>query len=128
MWSHQRLSISNITAHRFLAEVFRVLRNQQKPICNRTMFRQICVCETRMPPAATIQNMAKISKSYILTPPNPQGQVMSEKCEEPKGELTVQVWLLYHHPNFKYCTLFVSGTELQTNRQTNGQTDRRSDY
>ena len=74
------------------------------------------------------QNMAKISKSYILTPPHPQGQVMSEKCEEPIGELTVQVWLLYHHPNFKYCTLFVSGTELQTNRQTNGQTDGRSDY
>ena len=71
------------------------------------------------------QNMAKISKSYILTLPHPQGQVMSEKCEEPIDELTVQVWLLYHHPNFKYCTLFVSGTELQTNRQTNGQTDRR---
>ena len=64
------------------------------------------------------QNMAKISKSYILTPPQPQGQVMSEKCEDPIGELTVQVLLLYHHPNFKYCTLFVSGTELQTNRQT----------
>ena len=58
--------------------------------------------------------MAKISKSYILTPPHPQGQVMSEKCEEPIDELIVQVWLLYHHPNFKYCTLFVSGTELQT--------------
>ena len=27
---------------------------------------------------------------------------MSVKCEEPKDdhELTVQVWLLYHHPNF----------------------------
>ena len=73
-------------------------------------------------------NMAKISKSYILTPPHPQGQVMSEKCEEPIDELTVQVWLLYHQPNFKYCTLFVSGTELQTNRQTNEQTDGRSDY
>ena len=71
--------------------------------------------------------MAKISKSYILTPPHLQGQVMSEKCEEPIGELIVQVWLLYHHPNFKYCTLFVSGTELQTNRQTNGQTDRQTD-
>ena len=70
------------------------------------------------------QNMAKICKSYILTLPNPQGQVMSEKCEEPIDELTVHVWLLYHHPNFKYCTLFVSGTELQTN----GQTDGRSDY
>ena len=51
------------------------------------------------------QNMAKIYKSYILTLPHPQGRVMSVKCEEPIDELTVQVWLLYHHPNFKYCTL-----------------------
>ena len=56
------------------------------------------------------QNMAKISKSYILTPLNPQGHVMSVKCEEPIDELTVQVWLLYHHQNFEYCTLFVSRT------------------
>ena len=74
--------------------------------------------------------MAKISKSYIVTPPQPQGHVISEKCEEPIDELTVQVWFLYYHPNFKYCTLFVSGTELrtdgQTNKQTNGQKDRRT--
>ena len=36
--------------------------------------------------------MAKISKSYILTPPDPQGRVMSVKCEQPLDELTVQVW------------------------------------
>ena len=82
-----------------------------------------CVCETLMPPAATKSNMAKISKSYILTPPYPQGQVMSEECEQPLDELTVQVWLLYHHPNFEYCTLFESGTELQTDGQTDRQTD-----
>ena len=69
-------------------------------------------------------NMAKISKSYILTPPaRPQGHVMSVKCEEPIDELTVQVWLLYHHPNFKYCTLFVSRTELRTDRQKDRRTD-----
>ena len=77
------------------------------------------------------RNMAKISKSYILTPPHPQGYVMSVKCEEPIDELTVQVWLLYHHPNFKYCTLFVSGMELRTDRRTdrrtNGRTDVRTD-
>ena len=67
--------------------------------------------------------MAKISKSYILTPPHPQGHMMSVKCEEPIDELTVQVWLLYHYPNFKYCTLFASGTELRTDRQTDKQTD-----
>ena len=72
------------------------------------------------------RNMAKISKSYILTPPHPQGHVMSVKCEQPIDELTVQVWLLYHNPNFKYCTLFVSETGRnygRTNRQTDGWTD-----
>ena len=73
------------------------------------------------------QNMAKISKSHILTLPHPQGHVMSVKYEEPIDELTVKVWLLYHHPNFRYCTLFVSGTELQKNRQTDKRTDRQTD-
>ena len=68
------------------------------------------------------QTMAKISKSYILNPPHPQGHVMSVKCEQPLDELTVQVWLLYDHPNFKYCTLFKSGTELRTEGQTEGRT------
>ena len=45
------------------------------------------------------------SLSYILTPTHPQRHVMSVKCEEPIDELTVQVWLLYHHPNFKCHTL-----------------------
>ena len=62
--------------------------------------------------------MAKISMS-TYDPAPPQGHVMSVKCEEPIDELTAQVWLLYDHPNFKYYSLFVSGTELQTDsRQT----------
>ena len=73
------------------------------------------------------QNVAKISKSYILTPPHPQGHGMSVKCEPPIDELTFQVWLLYDHPNFKYCTLFVSRTELPTDRQTDRRTDRQTD-
>ena len=86
-----------------------------------------CVCKTRMPPAATKSKYGKnLSKSYILTPPHPKGQVMSVKCEEPIEELTVQVWLLYYHPNFKYCTLFVSWTELRTDGQTDRQTYRRT--
>ena len=72
----------------------------------------------RCPRRQQSRYMAKISKSYILIPPHPQGHVMSVKCEEPIDELTVQVWFLYHHPNFKYCTLFVSGTELRTDRRT----------
>ena len=80
-----------------------------------------------MPPAAIKSIYGKISKSQILTPPHPQGQVISVKCEQPFDELTVQVWLLYDHPNFKYCTLNVSGTELRTDRQTDGRTDGRTD-
>ena len=53
--------------------------------------------------------------------------MVSVKCEGPIDELTVQVWLLYHHPNFKYCTLCISGTELWTDRQMDGWTDRQTD-
>ena len=73
------------------------------------------------------QTMAKISKSYILTPPHPQGHGVSVKCKEPLNELTVHVWLLYHHPNFSYWILFVSGTELRTDKQTDRQTGRQAD-
>ena len=49
---------------------------------------------------------------------------MTVKFEAPIDEPTVKVLLLYHHPNFKYCSLFVSGMELGTDgwtdRQTNG--------
>ena len=69
------------------------------------------------------QQSRNMAKSQILTLPHPQGRVMSVRCEQPLDELTVQVWLLYDHPNFKYCTLYISGTELRTNGQTNGRTD-----
>ena len=52
---------------------------------------------------------------------------MPVKCEQPLDELSVQVWLLYDYPNFKYCTLFVSGTELRTDRWTDRRTDRQTD-
>ena len=71
----------------------------------------MCLWNTDAPGGNKSQNIAKISKSYILTLPHPQGHVMPVKCEAPKYKLTVQVWLLYHHPNFKYFTLFVSTTE-----------------
>ena len=48
---------------------------------------------------------------------------MSMKCEQPLDELTVRVLLLYDHPNFNYCTFFVSTTELWTNGQTDGRSD-----
>ena len=40
-----------------------------------------------------------------FNPAQPQGYVMSVKCEVPIVKHTAQVWLLYHHPNFIYCTL-----------------------
>ena len=67
-------------------------------------------------------NMAKISKSYILTLPHPQGRGMAVKCEEPIDEPTVPVWLLYHHPKL---SIFWDGI---TDKQTDRQTDGRSNY
>ena len=56
--------------------------------------------------------------------PTPQGHVMSVKCEQPLDELTVKVLLLYDNPNFKYCTLNVSRTELRTGGQTDDSNTR----
>ena len=53
--------------------------------------------------------------------PHPKGLVMSVKCEQPLDELTVQVWLLYDHPNIKYCTFFYKQDGI-TDRQTDGWT------
>ena len=70
------------------------------------------------------QNIAKIS--YILTPPHPQGHVMSVKYEEPIDELTVQVWLLYDHPNL--ILHFVCKRDGITTRRTDRQTEGRSNH
>ena len=81
-----------------------------------------------MPPVSTESKYGKNLQVLQFDPTPPQGHLMSVKCEEPIDELTVQVWLLYDHPNFKYCTLFVSGTELRTGRrQTDNQTDGQTD-
>ena len=77
----------------------------------------------RCPRQETKSKYGKNLKVLYFDPAPPQGYVMSVKCEEPIHELTVQVWLLYHHTNFKYCTLFVSGTELRTDGRTNKRTD-----
>ena len=94
--------------------------------CDRRMYdRTRSDCETWMPTVAT---KPKISKSYILTPPPPQGHRVSVKCEQPIYELTVQVWLLYHLPNFKYCTLCVSWTKLRTDRRTDDSITAPTDF
>ena len=50
-----------------------------------------------MPPVATKSKYGKNIQVLYFDPPQPQGRVMLVKCEEPIDELTVQVWLLYHH-------------------------------
>ena len=90
--------------------------NSSPDICHCQL--KLDVCETRMPPAATKSKYGKICKSQILTQPHPQGHVMSLRCVQPLDELTVQVWLLYDHLNLNNCTLYVSGTKLRTNGQT----------
>ena len=71
--------------------------------------------------------------SYIFTPPQPQGHVMSNQFEQVLDGLTVHVWLLYHHPNLRYILYFIQvsmigGTELRTDRRTVVQTDGRSKH
>ena len=39
---------------------------------------------------------------YIFTLPHPKGYKMSVNYEQPLDKLTVQVWLLYDHPNFQH--------------------------
>ena len=54
------------------------------------------------PGSIKVKIRKNLSTSYILT----QGHVMSIKRDQTFHELPVIVWLLYHHPNFKYCTLY----------------------
>ena len=92
-----------------------------------------CVCKTWMPLAATKLKPGKISKSYFLTPPHPQGSEMSVKLVQHLvtklglDKLTVQVWLLFDHQNFNFCSLYVSRMELLTNKQTDGWMDKLTD-
>ena len=86
----------------------------------------MCLWNTDAPGGNKVQLWQKSLSPTFWPCPTPQGRVMSVKCEQPLDELTVQVWYLYHHPNFKYCTLIVSGTELRTDGQTDGRTDRQT--
>ena len=52
----------------------------------------MCLWNTDSPWRQQNQNMLKIPKSQILTPPHPQGHVMLVKREQLLDELTVQVW------------------------------------
>ena len=121
-WAHSNFTCKSLikSYKKFQLNMSRHVGEKCRKLCISSILnsKQDVFVKHRCPQQQQSGNMAKISKSYILTPPHPQGHVMSVKCEEPIDELTVQVWLLYHHPNFKYCTLFVSRTELWTDKQT----------
>ena len=127
--SEHLLLLRSIIVSSFCFCLFVALRHSRQyfsHICDST-----CVCrqtedmclKNTDAPGGNSWNMAKISKFYILTPHHNQGHGMWVKCEQSIDGLTVQVWLLYHHPNFKYCTLFESRKELWTNWRMNRQTD-----
>ena len=80
--------------------------------------KQDVFVNTDAPGGNKVKLWQKISKSYILTLPDPK---MSVNCEQPLDDLTVQVWLLYDHPNFKYCTLFICRDGI-TDKQRGGRT------
>ena len=76
------------------------------------------------PPAATESNYGKNLQVLYFDPTPSPGVLDVSECAEPIDELTVQVWILYYHSNFKFCT--VSGTELRPGRQTDGQAKGRT--
>ena len=79
-------------------------------------------------------NKVKIWQTYISpTFWHPGEHGMSVKCEDPIDKLTVQVCLLYHQPwatlNIAFCKRDgITDRQLygQTNKRTDGRTDRRS--
>ena len=86
----------------------------------------MCLWNTDAPGGNKVQIWQKISKSTFWPRPTPRGRWCQWSVRNPWMNL-VQVWLLYHHLNFKYSTLFVSETELRTDGRTDGRTDRQTD-
>ena len=81
--------------------------------------RELDMCLWNMDaPVATKSKYGKISKSQILTPPHPQGHVMSVKCEQPLDELCMYNCMSTQTLNFAFC--------LQAGRYY-GRTDGRLD-
>ena len=63
----------------------------------------MCLWNTDAPASNKVKILQKSRSPTFWLCPTPRGMyVMSVKCEEPIDELLVQVWLLYHHPNFRY--------------------------
>ena len=80
----------------------------------------MCLRNRDAPLAATKSKYSKNLQVLHFNQSLPQGHEMWVKCEQSIDELTIKFWLLCHHPNFKYCTLLVSGTELQTDGRMDG--------
>ena len=67
-----------------------------------------------MPPAATKFKSGKISKSQIFILPQPEGYVMAGMNIQSKFVYFMTTQTL----NIAFYTLYVSGTELRTDKQT----------
>ena len=70
------------------------------------------------------QNLAKyLSPTLWPTKTQDGGGAMSVKYKKYLVDLTVYVWLLhiYHHPFFKYCTLYASMWDGIAYKWTDGQ-------
>ena len=69
---------------------------------NRQIYQQStrCVYEIQMSPAATVVHILNVLHFYLNPLPG-----MCYVCVSNPSALSVQVWLLCHHPNLKYCAL-----------------------
>ena len=71
--------------------------------------KNMCLWNTDAPSSNKVKLWQKsLSPTFWPHPTPSQGHVMSVQCEQPLDELTVQVWILYDHPNFKYYALFIN--------------------
>ena len=87
----------------------------------------MCLWNTDASSDNKVKIWQKSLKSYILTLPHPQGHEISVKCEK------IHRWI--YNPSLVtvsssklYILHFESGTELQTDGQTNWRTDRGLHY
>ena len=72
----------------------------------------MCLWNTYVPGGNKIKMWLKSVSPTFWPHPTPRGRWCQWSVRESIDKLTVQIWWLYHHQNFKYCTLQVG------NRQT----------
>ena len=86
---------------------------------SKVKVNKMCLWNTDAPS----HNKVKISKSFILNPPQPQEDVMSVKCEKPLDELLCSPSLITVSPSKLKILHSKCGMKLRTDRHMDGRTE-----